>query len=132
MKREITGTANRTHRYTFRLTDEENHNFLSLMAKSGSHTITKFILGQIFNREFRVVTTDIEKHKYYAKLSDYYRQFRGLANNYNQVTKRIHSVFDDRTARYMLRELRDVSTQIADLMSKILANAEEFRERWGS
>ncbi len=81
MKEETTPTTNREYRYTFRLTEEENARFLARFEQSGAHTKTKFILGMLFEREFRVVTTDIEKHKYYVKLSDYYRQFRCLANS---------------------------------------------------
>ncbi len=130
MKEETAPTTNREHRYTFRLTEEENNRFLARFEQSGAHTKTKFILGMLFDREFRVVKTDIEKHKYYVKLSDYYRQFRGLANNYNQVTKRIHTIFDDRTARAMLRELREISAKIGDLMGRIFANTEEFKKLW--
>ncbi len=130
MKEETAPATNREYRYTFRLTEEENNRFLARFEQSGAHTKTKFILGMLFEREFRVVTTDIEKHKYYLKLSDYYRQFRGLANNYNQVTKRLHTVFDDRTARAMLRSLREISAKIGDLMGRIFANTEEFKKLW--
>lgn len=128
MEEENAAASNRRHRYTFRLTDEENDRFLALVEQSGAHTKTKFILGMLFEREFRVVTTDIEKHKYYLKLCDYYRQFRGLANNYNQVTKRLHTIFDDRRARYMLKELRELSAHVGDLMGRIFANTEEFKQ----
>jgi GrpB-like predicted nucleotidyltransferase (UPF0157 family) len=130
MKEKFEPSANRIHRHTFRLTDEENNRFLALVEKSGAKSKTHFITNMLFDREFRVVTTDIDKHKYYVKLCDYYRQFRGLANNYNQVTKRLHTVFDDRTARYMLKELRELSAKIGDLMGKIFANTEEFKRRW--
>ncbi len=130
MKEKNAPISNRRHRHTFRLTDEENDRLLFLIEKSGAKSKTHFITNMVFEREFRVVTTDIEKHKYYVKLCDYYRQFRGLANNYNQVTKRIHTVFDDRRARYMLKELRELSIRIGDLMGKIFANTEEFKQRW--
>lgn len=77
-----------------------------------------------------MVKTDAEKMKYYAKLCDYYRQFRGLANNYNQVTKRIHTIFDDRSARYLLHELREISARIGALMGKIFDNTEEVKRLW--
>jgi GrpB-like predicted nucleotidyltransferase (UPF0157 family) len=124
------GGNNKTYLHSFRLTEEENNRFLALVEKSGAKSKTHFITNMLFDREFRVVTTDIDKHKYYVKLCDYYRQFRGLANNYNQVTKRLHTVFDDRTARYMLKELRELSAKIGDLMGKIFANTEEFKKRW--
>lgn len=124
------GRDNRIYLHSFRLTEEENNRFLALVEQSGARSKTHFIVNKMFNREFRVVKTDIEKHKYYLKLSDFYRQFRGLANNYNQVTKRIHTVFDERKARYLLKELRQESARMGDLMSKIFANTEEFKELW--
>lgn len=120
----------RTHRHTFRLSDEENARFLDLLKRSGAHTKTKFILGQLFDREFRVVTTDATKHKYYLKLCDFHRQFRGLANNYNQVTRRIHTAFDERYARHLLHELRKTTAKIGTLMEEILRNIEEVRAQW--
>jgi uncharacterized protein YecE (DUF72 family) len=124
------GGNNKTYLHSFRLTEEENNRFLALVEQSGAQSKTHFITNMLFDREFRVVTTDIDKHKYYVKLCDYYHQFRGLANNYNQVTKRLHTVFDDRSARYMLKELRELSAKIGDLMGKIFANTEEFKRRW--
>ncbi len=121
---------NKTYLHSFRLTGEENNRFLALIEQSGAKSKTHFITTMLFEREFRVVRTDIEKHKYYVKLCDYYRQFRGLANNYNQVTKRLHTVFDDRSARYMLKELRVLSAGIGDLMGKIFANTEEVKKLW--
>jgi hypothetical protein len=130
MKEKNGVISNREHRYTFRLTDRQNARFLSLVEQSGAKSKTHFITTMLFEREFRVVTTDIEKHKYYSKLCDFHRQFRGLATNYNQVTKRIHTVFDDHRARYLLRELREISATIGDLMRRILENAEKAKDKW--
>ena len=130
MKTENEGGSNREHRFTFRLNEEEYNRFMYLLEQSGAKSKTHFITNMLFDREFRVVKTDIEKHKYYVKLCDYYRQFRGVANNYNQVTKAIHKTFDERKARYLLKELREESARMGDLMGKIFANTEEFKQLW--
>ena len=38
----------KSHRYTFRLNDEQNAKFLSMLERSGTRTRSKFILGRIF------------------------------------------------------------------------------------
>jgi hypothetical protein len=65
------GGNNKTYLHRFRLTEEENNRFLSLIEQSGAKSKTHFITNMLFDREFRVVTTDIDKHKYYVKLCDY-------------------------------------------------------------
>ncbi len=130
MNEESRVGSNREYRYTFRLSEEENARFLALFEQSGAHTKTRFILGMLFDREFRVVKTDIEKHKFYMKLCDYYRQFRGLANNYNQTTKAIHRAFDERRARYLLRNLRTDTAHLGEVLGRVLQLTEEFKQLW--
>lgn len=129
-KQKKEAVDNREYRYYFRLNAEENNRFLDLFEKSGAHTKTKFILGRLFDREFRVVQTDAEKHIYYTKLSDFYRQFRGLATNYNQVTKKIHKTFSDKQARYLLHELKEITAKLGDVLGKVLLNIEEVKQKW--
>ena len=84
----------------------------------------------LFGREFRVVKTDIEKHKYYMKLCDYYRQFRGVANNYNQLTKAIHKTFDEGKAQGLLREVKTETGKMGGILGNVLALTEEFKQLW--
>lgn len=64
------------------------------------------------------------------KLCDYHRQFSGVANNYNQTTKVIHKTFDERRARYLLRELRSDTACLGEILGKVLLLTEEFKQLW--
>ena len=47
-----------THRYVFRLTDEENAKLLSLFEASGMNNKAKFLISQVFGNEMKSVKID--------------------------------------------------------------------------
>lgn len=94
--------------------------------QSGAVTKTDFIVKRIFGDEFRVVKVDKTKIDFYIKLSAFYRQFSGIAVNYNQVTKRINAQFDEKTARQMLHKLVEYTREIAPLMNSVVELTNKF------
>lgn len=67
---------------------------------------------------------------YTIKLSEFYRQFVALGNNYNQLVKEIHSTFGERRAHYLLEKVRKVSEELAAVCKKIIELSIEFKEKW--
>ena len=72
----------RTHRYNFKLNDEENIRFCRMLAEAGlEHNRSRFIVKRIFGEEFVVVRRDPSKVQFIARLNDFYFQFQKLGNN---------------------------------------------------
>ena len=72
----------RTHRYNFKLNDEENIRFCRMLAEVGlEHNRSRFIVKRIFGEEFVVVKRDPSKVQFIARLNDFYFQFQKFGNN---------------------------------------------------
>lgn len=70
-----------THRYVFRLTDEENAKLLSLFEASGMPNKAKFIISQVFGKEMKSVKIDKGTVDFYMRLTSFHSQFRAIGVN---------------------------------------------------
>jgi hypothetical protein len=102
-----------TNKITVRFTDVQYADFLAMFDQSGVHSQARFILARVFGEPFRVVTTDSSALDFVMKLSALYGQFRAVGNNYNQIVKRLHSVFGDKKALDMLFELEQKTMELS-------------------
>ena len=75
------------HRYVVRLNSEENGRFNIQFQKSGLKEHSKFIKAMLFGHEIKVVKIDKATMDYYIRLTNFYHQFQGIGNNYNQTVK---------------------------------------------
>ena len=121
-------TAN--HRYTVNLNDEDNARFMLLMGNTGMDNISRFIHHAIFGREIKVVKIDKAASDYYIRLTNFYRQFQAIGNNYNQTVKAIKANFCEKRALQMLYKLEKTTVELIVLSKKIIELTKEFEERW--
>ena len=118
------------HRYSFNLNDSENVRFLSLFDASGLKEKAHFITACIFNRELKVVKIDKAAMDYYMRLTTFYSQFRGIGNNYNQVTKAIKTAFTEKKALAFLYKLEKATQELVAVNREIIQLTEEFERQW--
>ncbi|WP_159730871.1 conjugal transfer protein MobA [Sphingobacterium sp. 18053] len=119
-----------THRYVFRLTDEENVRFLTMFEKSGMHTKAKFITSVLFGKEIKTVQINMAAMDYYTRLTNFYSQFRNIGVNYNQVVKMLYRNFSERKAAAFLYKLEKQTAEMALLCQKIIQITEEFEAKY--
>lgn len=119
-----------TKRYAVRFNSVEHAKFLSMYEQSGIHNKATFIKARVFNESFRVIKVDRTLLDYYQKLSDFYAQFRGVANNYNQVTVALKSNFTEKKALAFLAKLAKLTEEMNALYTQIIAHTEEFKRQW--
>ena len=81
------------HRYVVRLNSEENGRFNIQFQKSGLKEHSKFIKAMLFGHEIKVVKIDKATMDYYIRLTNFYHQFQGIGNNYNQTVKAVKTNF---------------------------------------
>lgn len=115
-----------THRYVFRLTDEENDRFLTLFEKSGLSTKAKFIVAVLFERRINSVIMDKGAMEYCSKLSEFYGQFRAIGVNYNQVVKILHTNFSDKKTIAYIAKLEKQTLELASICKEILILSKKF------
>ncbi|WP_443772925.1 plasmid mobilization protein, partial [Alistipes putredinis] len=67
----------RTHRYNFKLNDEENIRFCRMLAEVGlEHNRSRFIVKRIFAEKFRVVRIDTTLDRYLTRLNQFNDQLQ--------------------------------------------------------
>ena len=116
----------RTHRYSLNLDDVENAKFLAFYDQSGYKVKAHFIKNCIFGKSFKVVVRDKSKVDYYIQLTQFYSQFRKIANNYNQAVKELHSNFSERKALALLYRLEQCTVELIKTNQQIIALTKQF------
>ncbi len=120
-----------SHRYTVNLNDEDNARFLRMMAAAGMDNISRFIHNVLFGREIKVVKIDAAAEDYYIRLTNFYRQFQAIGNNYNQTVKAIKANFGEKRALQLLGKLEKHTVELIVLSRKIVELTKEFAEKYG-
>ncbi len=115
-----------THRYVFRLNDEDNTRFLSLFEQSGMKVKAHFITSVLFSREIKSVKIDKSTTDFYIKLTELYGQFRAVGVNYNQIVKILYRNFSEKKAAAYLFKLEKQTAQMVAICKEIMAIAEKL------
>ncbi len=121
---------NRTYRYSFRLTEDENRRFIELAIMAGcANNKSRFILACLFGRPLKVVKVDAGAMKYYARLNDMINQFVRFGNNYNQSVHilRTHLNRDiDKKIDELIRTAKTMKA-LSEMMVKLTM---KFEQSW--
>lgn len=118
------------YRYTVNLNEEENDRFKLLFEQSGIGNISRFIHHALFGKEIKVVKIDKAAMDYYIRLTNFYRQFQAIGNNYNQTVKALKTNFSEKRALSLLYKLEKTTIELILLSKQIVALTKEFEERW--
>jgi len=100
------------HRHVLYLNERDNARFLAQWEQSGVESKSRFIAARIFGEPFRVVKIDKTAVDYCTRLTDFYAQFRGVAVNYNQLVKALHSNFSEKKALAFLYKLEKATQEL--------------------
>lgn len=118
------------YKYSFRLNAEENTRFEKLLADSEAKDRTLFIKKAIFNGQIKVVKIDKATMDYYIKLTEFYKQFQAIGNNYNQVVRAVKTNFGEKRAMSLLHQLEKASLELMLLTKKVMALTQEYEKKW--
>ncbi|MCE8489297.1 MULTISPECIES: conjugal transfer protein MobA [Bacteroidaceae] len=133
-KRKGTGRKPKTDpavfRYGIKLTSEENGKFELLFERSGMKQRARFIKAMIFGREMKVVRIDKVSMDYYIRLTELYRQFQAIGNNYNQVVRAVKNNFGEKRAMALLHKLEKSNLELMLVCKKVIALTEEYGRKW--
>lgn len=118
------------HRYGIKLTTEENFLFRQQFEKSGLDCYSKFIKAVLFKREIKVVKVDKTTLDYYVRLTEFYRQFQAIGNNYNQTVRGLKKNFGEKRALAMLYRLEQLTIELVVLSKHIITLTQDYEQRW--
>jgi len=118
-----------THRYVFRLTDEENAKFLSLFEASGADNKAQFVTSVLFEKPIKSVKVDMAVMDYYTRLTNFFGQFRAIGVNYNQIVKILYRNFSEKKASAYLFKLEKQTAELANLSREIMELTQEFEAK---
>lgn len=119
-----------TKRCTVNFNTVEYLHFLTLFEQSGVNSHSAFIKSRVFNHDFKVLKVDRTLLDYYQKLSSFYAQFRGVANNYNQAVAALKSNFAEKKALALLYKLERATIDMTLLYRQVITLTEEFKRVW--
>ena len=118
------------YKYSFRLNAAEKAKFDRLLAESGARDRTLFIKKAVFGGTLKVVKVDKATMDYYVRLTEFYRQFQAVGNNYNQVVRSIRNNFGEKRAMALLYRLEKSNLELILVCRKVMALTEEYQRKW--
>ena len=118
------------HRYGIKLTGDENFRFRQMLEDSGLDCYSKFIKAVLFKREIKVVKVDKTTLDYYVRLTQFYRQFQAVGNNYNQLVRALKTNFGEKRALQMLYRLEQCTIELVVLSKYIIAQTKEYEAKF--
>lgn len=117
-------------RHVFYLNEVDQAKFLSLFEQSGHRIKAHFITSCIFNKPMKVIKVDKGIHDYYMRLTTFFGQFRGVATNYNQIVKALHSNFTEKKALAFLYKLEQATIELVKIQKQVIALTQEFESKY--
>jgi hypothetical protein len=117
------------HFFGFKLNSEERLKFDRMFEDSGGGNRSKFIKSALFGREIRVVKIDKATSDYYIRLTNFYRHFQAVGNNYNQTVAAIRKNFGEKRGLAMLYRLEKATFELIMLSRKVVELTREFEEK---
>ena len=64
------------------------------------------------------------------RLTTFFGQFRGIANNYNQIVRSLNVNFTEKKALAFLYKLEQATIELAQLNKKVIALTAEFEAKY--
>lgn len=136
-KKKIRNTGGRkpkqdpaVHRYGIKLTGDENFRFRQMFEQSGLDCYSKFIKAVLFKREIKVVKVDKTTLDYYVRLTQFYRQFQAVGNNYNQIVRALKMNFGEKRALQMLYRLEQRTIELVVLSKHIITLTQNYETKY--
>nr|WP_295934624.1 plasmid mobilization relaxosome protein MobC [uncultured Dyadobacter sp.] len=122
--------SNKTKLVIFRLTPKE---YASLEAKRGRTTcrkLSEFLRLLIFNRPVTVIERNGSQDQMISELSELREELNRLGNNFNQATKRLHSINQITEFRNWIAGYEAEKAFLFSMLDKIKVQTDKLADRW--
>lgn len=116
------------YRYSFRLNNKDKERLLSLYKQSGKRSISAFMAHSILERPMKIIEINKTLIDFTMLLSEFFVQFRGIKNNYNQCFSTLKKHWGEEKARSFMKILEKSTHEFILQKRQIEEMYTKFRE----
>ncbi len=122
--------SNKTKLVIFRLTPKEYANLEAKRGRTTCRKLSEFLRLLIFNRPVTVVERNASQDQMISELSELREELNRLGNNFNQATKRLHSINQIAEFRNWIASYEVEKTFLFSMLDQIKAQTDKLADRW--
>ena len=122
--------SNKTKLVIFRLTPKEYANLETKRGRTTCRKLSEFLRLLIFNRPVTVVERNASQDQMISELSELREELNRLGNNFNQATKRLHSINQIGEFGNWIAGYEAEKAFLFLMLNKIKAQTDKLADRW--
>ncbi|GHV48621.1 hypothetical protein FACS1894181_04870 [Bacteroidia bacterium] len=115
-------------RYMFRLNDRDYKRLLSIYEHSGKRSMSAFLADCVLNKPLKVIEVNKTAIDFVMLLSSFFKQFRAVKNNFNQMYSALVHNFGKQKALEMIQIVAQSTREFGLLRNEIEKTTAKFRE----
>lgn len=113
----------------FRLNETDSLRLQQMYKASEAKLMSQFLAKKILNHEIKIIRIDKSTIDFVMLLTQFYSQFRGVKNNYNQLFTLLVRELGETKARQMIKLLERPTLDFIELMKEIEQITAKLREQ---
>lgn len=117
------------HSHMFRLNETDSLRLQQMYKASEAKLMSQFLAKKILNHEIKIIRIDKSTIDFVMLLTQFYSQFRGVKNNYNQLFTLLVRELGETKARQMIKLLERPTLDFIELMKEIEQITAKLREQ---
>lgn len=117
------------YRFMIRFNNRENEKFFTLFKQSGIKSKSRFIADCVLNRKLKVIEINKSAIDFVMLLTQFFTQFRGVKNNYNQLFTALVKNLGEEKARKFIKILENPTLEFIRMMREFEELTTKLREK---
>ncbi len=117
------------YRYMIRLNDADSKRLLEMYRQSGMKSLSRFMADCVLNHKLKVIEINKSAIDFVMLLSQFFVQFRGVKNNYNQFFAVLVKNLGEDKARYLMKILDKSTLEFIQTTKDFEKMVTKLRER---
>lgn len=122
--------STRTRLVGIRLTPKEYANLEAKRGRTTCRKLSEFLRLLIFNRLVTVIERNASQDQMIGELSELREELNRLGNNFNQATKRLHSINQIAEFRNWIASYEAEKAFLFSMLDKIKVQTDKLADRW--
>lgn len=116
------------HSHMFRLNERDSQRLQHMYKASEAKSMSQFLVDKVLNHEIKIIRIDKSTIDFVMLLTQFYSQFRGVKNNYNQLFTLLARELGETKARQMIKLLEQPTLDFIQSMKEIEQITAKLRE----
>lgn len=122
--------STRTRLVGIRLTPNEYAKLEGKCARTTCRKLSEFLRQLIFGKPVTVIERNGSQDQMISELSELREELNRLGNNFNQATKRLHSINQIAEFRNWITSYEDEKAFLFSMLDKIKSQTDKLADRW--